>query len=141
MKNPYEDIRGMHRPVSRRGRMSGKDRAKIFAPFAALRGYEEAVEGQTVCRTDRIALSEAQQEALNETLCAVTKGDRLTATFFRTDPGPNGMGGWAEGRYETVTGLVRYFDGVLQTLRLELEDGSWRDISFGDLLSAQLWLC
>lgn len=47
----YADIIEMQRPdspASRRKhpRMSMENRAKIFAPFAALRGYEEELDGQ-----------------------------------------------------------------------------------------------
>lgn len=41
----YDDIIDKPYPyISNRKRMSIEDRAKIFMPFAALRGFEEAVE-------------------------------------------------------------------------------------------------
>ena len=40
----YDDIIKLDRPKSDRPKMSNHDRAKIFAPFAALRGYEDAIE-------------------------------------------------------------------------------------------------
>ena len=40
----YADIIHLSRPVSRHPKMAEEDRAKIFAPFSALMGYEEAVE-------------------------------------------------------------------------------------------------
>jgi len=44
MKN-YDDIINTSWPLpSDKGRMSLKDRAKIFLPFAALKGYDEALE-------------------------------------------------------------------------------------------------
>ena len=40
----YRDIAGYSRPVSRRHkRMSCSDRAAQFAPFAALKGHDEAI--------------------------------------------------------------------------------------------------
>lgn len=39
----YDDIINMDRPQSKRPRMSVADRAKIFMPFAALKGYEAAI--------------------------------------------------------------------------------------------------
>ncbi len=39
----YDDIINLDRPVSTRPRMSVVDRAKIFMPFAALKGYDEAI--------------------------------------------------------------------------------------------------
>ncbi len=51
MTDSYEDIIDKKRPVHdnddfsiRHPKMSREDRAKIFAPFAALKGYEEALE-------------------------------------------------------------------------------------------------
>ena len=51
MSDSYEDIIDKKRPVHdnddfsiRHPKMSREDRAKIFAPFAALKGYEEALE-------------------------------------------------------------------------------------------------
>lgn len=37
----YNDIINMERPKSKRPKMDLLNRAKIFAPFAALRGHEE----------------------------------------------------------------------------------------------------
>ncbi|MDD3403777.1 MAG: hypothetical protein PHQ72_10540 [Hespellia sp.] len=47
----YSDIIHMKYPLSsadriKHPRMSNSDRAKIFAPFAALKGYEEAIEAK-----------------------------------------------------------------------------------------------
>lgn len=39
----YEDILYQKRPVSSHPHMDQKNRAKIFVPFAALRGYQEAI--------------------------------------------------------------------------------------------------
>ena len=42
----YNDILHKSRPVSRRHPMLISHRAKQFAPFAALKGYEEAIRAQ-----------------------------------------------------------------------------------------------
>ena len=45
MNTPYDDIIHLEHPTSgRHPRMSRLDRAAQFAPFAALRGYEELIE-------------------------------------------------------------------------------------------------
>ena len=47
-KDTYEDIINLPRPVSQKHpRMSAHDRAAQFAPFAALTGYEAAIEEAT----------------------------------------------------------------------------------------------
>ena len=40
----YDDIIKMKRPESNRPKMDISDRAKIFMPFAALKGYEESID-------------------------------------------------------------------------------------------------
>ncbi|MBE5927214.1 MAG: hypothetical protein E7270_09660 [Lachnospiraceae bacterium] len=40
----YDDIIKMKRPDSGRAKMDILDRAKIFMPFAALKGYEESID-------------------------------------------------------------------------------------------------
>lgn len=49
--NNYDDIINLSRPEhngdefeARHPKMSRENRAKIFAPFAALKGYEEAID-------------------------------------------------------------------------------------------------
>ncbi len=45
MKGPYDDIIGLPHPVSRRHpQMSLQDRAAQFAPFAALKGFDEEID-------------------------------------------------------------------------------------------------
>jgi len=45
MNTPYDDIIHLEHPTSKRHpRMPRLDRAAQFAPFAALKGYEEVVE-------------------------------------------------------------------------------------------------
>ena len=40
----HDDIINMDRPKLKRARMPVEDRAKIFAPYAALKGFEESIE-------------------------------------------------------------------------------------------------
>ncbi len=45
MSTPYDDIIHLEHPTSRKHpRMSRLDRAAQFAPFAALKGYEDVIE-------------------------------------------------------------------------------------------------
>ena len=45
MNTPYDDIIGLEHPTSKRHpRMAQLDRAAQFAPFAALKGYEEVID-------------------------------------------------------------------------------------------------
>ena len=48
MKGPYDDIIDLPHPVSRRHKpMSMTDRAAQFAPFAALKGFDEEIDRTT----------------------------------------------------------------------------------------------
>ena len=45
MNTPYDDIIGLEHPTSKKHpRMARLDRAAQFAPFAALKGYEEVID-------------------------------------------------------------------------------------------------
>ena len=58
MKTPYDDIIGLEHPSPKRHkRMSRLDRAAQFAPFAALKGYEEVIEDN---REDHIMQSDSE---------------------------------------------------------------------------------
>lgn len=59
----YDDIIELSRPVSGRIPMPAADRAKIFMPFAALKGYEEAIDEKNRLTTGRVEISD---ETINE---------------------------------------------------------------------------
>ena len=63
----YDDIIHLARPVSpKRARMSMVDRGAQFSPFAALVGYEDAIQ-ETARRTGcRVDLTEGEKLRLNE---------------------------------------------------------------------------
>ena len=45
MKGPYDDIIGLQHPTSRRHKpMPLSERAAQFAPFAALKGFDEEID-------------------------------------------------------------------------------------------------
>lgn len=55
MKGPYDDIIGLPHPVSRRHKpMPRQERAAQFAPFAALKGFEDEI--------DKTRLNSAEEE-------------------------------------------------------------------------------
>ena len=61
----YDDIINLERPKSNRASMSRTDRAKIFMPFAALKGYEEAIEEKQRLRVEKTELSQEKKEELD----------------------------------------------------------------------------
>ena len=130
----YADIIGMERPqteesLRKHPRMPLQNRAKLFSPFAALRGYDEqlAEEKQRSERVPRRALTEEEMSALSDKLLQVTRGMTLTVEYFREDTAhPQSP---AVGNYRTVTGRVEAIDPVFRTLKLGEEVVPFEDIS------------
>ena len=133
----YDDFLYRDRPPSHHMPMSRADRAKIFSPFAALKGFEEDVEKKQKLRTNKAALSEESKARLNETLLTLKKRQSVTITYFVHDPGTDGSGGYAEGEYSTVTGLIEQLEPTLQFLKLTYPDTPDASllIFFEDILS------
>ena len=106
----YKDMLRMQRPESHRQKMDLSDRAKIFSPFAALRGYEKIIQSKEQMRVNRRCLSEEEGDEINRKLITLKKGDRISVTSFHEDPGCDGSGGMAEGTYQTISGVVSKID-------------------------------
>ena len=75
MEFAYNDILGLQRPVHkddlfsrRHPKMSRLSRAKIFAPFAALVGFNEAVRAKEIQYVPKHILDPEEEIALNHTL-------------------------------------------------------------------------
>ena len=65
-------------------RMDRAERAKIFSPFAALRGYEESIveEERKSKRIKRPYIAEVKCSKINETLKSLNKHDIITLSYF-----------------------------------------------------------
>ena len=109
MNNPYADIMHLTRPVSTRHiPMSMHDRAAQFSPFAALTGYDAAIE-ETARLTDHQAeLAESSKDVLDKKIRAIQDiidtMPEVTVTFFEPDLRKAG------GAYRTITGRVKKID-------------------------------
>lgn len=62
MASAYAKLIYMPRPVSNRRKMDVGHRAKQFAPFAALRGFEESVRKKEILYEPRKELSEEKKQ-------------------------------------------------------------------------------
>lgn len=84
------------------------NRAKIFSPFAALRGYEDEIasEGRDHLKGNRIELSEEGKQALNQTISQLWKGQEITIKYF------------TDGYYENVAGVLDAVDVINKELRI-----------------------
>ena len=80
----YADILQMARPEpsAKHPRMSLGSRAKIFSPFAALRGFDDelAEEGAQTLRVPKAELSDEEKAALSARLAALRRGVTVTTS-------------------------------------------------------------
>lgn len=129
ISNRYDDIINRPRPETKHPHMNTADRAKIFSPFAALKGHTEAIQRKEIHRTNRIDLSDEMISALNEKLALLKKGQSVTVTYFSCEPGPDGSGDFAEGLYLTHSGTVQKIDTLLRTIEID----NYR-INFDDII-------
>ena len=113
----YGDIIEMERPqteesLRKHPRMTLQNRAKIFSPFAALRGYDEqlAAEKQRTERVTKRILTEEEMSALSDRLMQVTKGMTITVRYFKEDTTHPEVP--AVGNYITLTGKADRIDPV-----------------------------
>ena len=85
-----------------------ENRAKIFSPFAALRGYEDEItsEGRDHLKGNRIELSEEGNEALNQKISQLRKGQGITIKYF------------TDGYYEDIAGVLDAVDTINKELRI-----------------------
>ena len=119
----YADILHMERPQSEESlrkhpRMTLQNRAKIFSPFAALRGYDEqlAEEKQRAERVTKRILTEEEMSDLSDRLMQITKGMTITVRYFVEDTAHPKTP--AVGNYVTLTGQVESIDPVFRTLQI-----------------------
>ncbi|MBO5369073.1 MAG: hypothetical protein J6B23_00185 [Clostridia bacterium] len=103
--NQYTDIINMHRPFfGNRKKMSNHDRAAQFAPFAALTGYDDAVN-ETARLTDSASeLDEYEIEQLDRKLFYlkehISDNIEIEITYFVPDSKKAG------GEYKKTNGFV-----------------------------------
>ena len=115
-REKYADIIDLPHHVSERHpHLSMESRAAQFSPFAALVGYDEAVDETARLTQDRIELTEDEQNVLNSNLIRVLEllEDYLptvTVSYFVPDERKSG------GRYVNKTGEVRIYDSAENAL-------------------------
>jgi hypothetical protein len=111
----YNDIIGLpHHTSSKRARMSISDRAAQFSPFAALNGYDAAIQETGRFTEEKIELDESNKSVINEKLWIVmerlSERPEITITYFQPDDRKAG------GTYVSVTGYVKKIDEYERTV-------------------------
>ena len=114
----YQDILYCSRPVSRHPKMSIENRAKLFTPFSALRGFDIEILTQEQDRLlmPQISLASDREEEIYRVLHGLHQGDWATVSFFIP---VKTIGNQTLGEYTMVSGEVKRVDDVEQLLVLE----------------------
>lgn len=86
--------------MAERVKMDVSNRAKQFAPFAALKSFEEAIRAKERVVIPRVELTEECMEELNEKLCSIKVKDIVCITFYRNN------------EYVRTTGMVSKIDAT-----------------------------
>ena len=98
----YKDIINLpHHVSSTHPQMSMINRAAQFSPFAALTGYDDAIEETTRLTDSRIELTEAEEDEISRKLGKLQRGDSVELTWFVPDRRKTG------GRYNTETVAIK----------------------------------
>ena len=106
---PYEDIVNLPRHISKvHPQATMADRAARFSPFAAISGYEDMVKEAARVTEERIDITDATKELLNEKLNMIIEfldeEPEVTITYFVPDKKKDG------GAYISITGTVKRID-------------------------------
>ena len=114
----YQDILYCSRPVSRHPKMSIENRAKLFTPFSALRGFDIEILTQEQDRllVPQISLASDREEEIYRLLNGLHQGDWATVTYFVP---VKHIAGQLLGEYTVASGAVKKVDDVEQLLVLE----------------------
>lgn len=114
----YQDILYCSRPVSRHPKMSIENRAKLFTPFSALRGFDIEILTQEQDRllVPQISLASDREEEIYRLLNGLHQGDWATVTYFVP---VKHIAQQLLGEYTVVSGEVKRVDDVEQLLVLE----------------------
>ena len=129
----YDDIIHLSRPHSgKRAQMSNYDRAAQFSPFAALTGFDAAIEETGRLTDNRIELDEGGKQLLDEQMNAILDvihtQPEVEIRWFLYDERKAG------GSYITTTGQVKKID--LYNQKILLTDG--QTIPLGEVFSVVL---
>lgn len=113
----YNDIINLpHHVSSKRPQMSMLDRAAQFSPFAALTGYDDAIQETGRLTDEKINLSEEEKEALDRKqqilLERLDERPALTVIYFVPDEKKSG------GAYVTKSGKLKKIDEVERMMTL-----------------------
>lgn len=97
-------------------KMSREDRAKQFMPFAALKGYPDALRKKEKIVVPKMELSEEYKEELDLKISQVHNNDIITVVYF------------CKNEYLKLTGMVSRIDETARILKIVNTKISFEDI-------------
>ena len=123
----YRDMIHLSRPISHHPKMSVENRAKLFTPFSALRGFDIEIltKEQDRLLVSRVTLGTDQQELIRRRLNDLRSGQKVTVTHFVLVKELEDI---PLGEYVTQTGKVRRVDDFYQVLVLDSGVVAFEDI-------------
>lgn len=137
----YKEIAelGKPDPSGKHPLMDTVQRAKIFAPFAALRGFDQAILSKNVQYKTMRSFSEEEQDEMNRRLSILrgltfngyaARRNRpvVTLTYFSRCVDRNSEAYGDRGSYCTLTDIVWRVDPIQQLIRIGTTDISFCDI-------------
>ena len=107
--------------MANRAKMSQADRAKQFMPFAALKGYEEALRAKEKVVVPRMELSEEMAQELDRKLHQIQRNDIITVVYYSGE------------EYLRITGMVSRLDLDARVLKVVNTKILFEDISVIEL--------
>lgn len=118
MNNKYDDIINLPHHISKKHpQMTLEARAAQFAPFAALTGYEDAINETARQTSEKIELDDEAKEILDNKIQIIKEQIQtkpiITFKYFKPDLKKDG------GQYVKATGIVKKIDEYEQKIILE----------------------
>ena len=135
IKKNYDDIIDYeYKGSTTRAKMPLSSRAKIFMPFAALRGFDDVIDDRQTLREPRRILSEDERETLDEQIRKIAdllvEGSQPMVTLRLFIPDSTRSAEW--GAYRDVTGHAEKMRPVEREIRI---DGRWYSLDMTDGIS------
>ena len=114
----YRDMIHLSRPISKHPKMAIANRAKLFTPFSALRGFDIEIltTEQDRLLVPQISLASDRDEEIYRLLNGLHQGDWATVTYFVP---VKHIAGQLLGEYTVASGAVKKVDDVEQLLVLD----------------------
>ena len=114
----YDDIINLKHHISKRHpRLSIEQRAAQFAPFAALNGYEDAINETARLTDSKIELPNDEKIKINNILLQIDKNadynPKIAITYFIPDEKKQG------GEYVTIIGKLEKINEQRKTILLD----------------------